>query len=269
MSPTSCQTAPPRDRDCMRNHLTMQTKKPAFACCLRVRTIGTVYENAFHAGVSRTSTGSVSPSANFVRCYLRLDYLKPLAIQTTYAFGEMSQQPQLTTVGNELPLARIVASPFRRCSTQIVLKNSLRCAAGPAREKSTSQIAPQTAREHRLGVRGHLKTSLNACPQSFSTQSSGTGHPKRNGEVLLVGLNDIWISALARQRLDHLSLRPREIERAHSGQVWPPETAAKATRQIANKCAMSACSWPRRMLTMHSGNHRPGLLNKYLDNVVE
>ncbi|CAN0628280.1 protein of unknown function [Burkholderia multivorans] len=41
----------------------------------------------------------------------------------------------------------------------ILLKNSFSHAAGPAREKSTSQIALQAAREHRLGVRGPSKTS--------------------------------------------------------------------------------------------------------------
>jgi hypothetical protein len=42
----------------------------------------------------------------------------------------------------------------------IVLKNSLLRTAGPAREKSASQIALYAAREHRLRVRGPLRTSL-------------------------------------------------------------------------------------------------------------
>ena len=58
-----------------------------------------------------------------------------------------------------------VGSKAMAASNAIVLKNSVLCGAGPAREKSASQIASQTAREHRLGVKGPVKTALNTSAQ--------------------------------------------------------------------------------------------------------
>ena len=65
--------------------------------------------------------------------------------------GEMSERVILGK-SSEARLSSSWTRQFNVSFWPILLKNSFSRAAGPTREKSTSQIALQAAREHRLGV---------------------------------------------------------------------------------------------------------------------
>jgi len=67
-------------------------------------------------------------------------------------------------------LTIVVSARAMQEARPIVLKNPLLHVVERVGEKSASQIALYAARDHRLGVREPMKTSLKSFPGSFSTQ---------------------------------------------------------------------------------------------------